>query len=264
MIDHSHNHTNHNDNQAWFLILLTPLFFYFTHAIAFFIHEYLHSFSAWFFGFKNNPLILNFGDTSWGNLLFFIKMDENVNFLIFYAEHPLKAAFIAFAGMGVGNGLLFIFSILALLSKKNHTRLYYYFFLWLAVMNLGNFNDYIPGRTFSSHGDIAEITTFLGISPWWIMVVFGYPICYCFWLFYSKILPLTYEKLSFNYMQQSILLIMVTLTLFVLFGSAGYINYGPVSHLMALLSIYCTPIVIMACWPTRKWVKNSIQLNNSI
>ena len=39
-------------------------------------------------------------------------------------------------------------------------------FLWLAVMNLGNFNDYIPARTFASHGDIGEITTFLGISPW--------------------------------------------------------------------------------------------------
>ena len=172
----------------------------------------------------------------------------------------MKAAFIAFAGMGVGNLLLFIISIIALLSKKPHSHLYYFFFLWLAVMNLGNFNDYIPGRTFSSHGDIGEITTFLGISPWWIMVVFGYPICYSFWFFYSKILPLTYKKLALNYIQQIILLAMVTFTLFTLFGSAGYSNYGPESHLIALLSIYSTPIVIIACWPNRKWVRDSIQL----
>src|SRR3990167_6461749 len=110
--------TNQKINQAWLLILLTPLFFYITHAIAFFIHEYSHSFSAWIFGFKSNPFILNFGDTSWGNILFFMKMDENVNFLAFYATHPWKAAFIAFAGMGIGNVVLFLFSAIALLSKK--------------------------------------------------------------------------------------------------------------------------------------------------
>lgn len=243
--------TNHKTYQAWLLILLTPLFFYITHALAFFIHEYSHSFSAWLLGFKNNPLILNFGDTSWGNMLFFIKMDENVNFQLFSAAYPWKATFIAFAGMG-SNIILFLFSIGALLSKKRHSQLYYYFFIWLTVMNLGNFNDYIPGRAFSTNGDIGEITTFLSISPWWIMIVLGYPICYCFWLFYSKILPLTYKKLALNYMQQTILLVMVTFTLFILFGAAGYNNYGLESNLIALLSIYIVPIVIVVCWPMRK------------
>ena len=247
---------NNKTNQAWILLLFTPLFFYITHALAFFMHEYCHSFSAWMFGFKDNPLILNFGDTSWGNILFFVKMDENVNFRLFYAAHPWAAAFIAFAGMGVGSVLLFLVSIIALLSRKQHSKLYYYFFLWLAVMNLGNFNDYVPGRTFAAHGDIGEITIFLGISPWWIMIVLGYPICYCFWFFYSKILPHTYQKIAFNTVQQIITLVMVTLTLFALFGAVGYyVDYGPDSHLIALLSIYVTPIVIAACWPMRKWVK---------
>lgn len=49
---------------------------------------------------------------------------------------------------------------------------------------------------------------------------------------------------------------MVTFTLFALFGTVGYHNYGPESHLVALLSIYITPIVIVACWPLRKWVLN--------
>ncbi len=249
--------TENKTNKAWLLILLTPFFFYITHALAFFIHEYSHSFIAWLFGFKSNPLILNFGDTSWGNILFFIKMDENVNYQAFYAVHPWKASFIAFAGMGVGNAVLFLFSIIALLSKKLHSRVYYYFFLWLAVMNLGNFNDYVPGRTFSSHGDIGYITTFLDISPWWIMIVFGYPICYCFWFFFSKILPLTYKKLMLNFLQQVILLLMITLTLFALFGAVGYSEYGSKSHFIALLSIYIVPIVIIACWPARRWVSNS-------
>lgn len=249
MKKHNYQQTNLT-NHAWLLIILTPIFFYVTHAIAFFIHEYCHSFSAWFLGFKNNPLILNFGDTSWGNLLFFIKMDENVNFQLFSAAHPWQAAFIAFIGMG-GNFILFLFSIAALLSKKRHSSFYYYFFIWLAVMNLGNFNDYIPGRLFSSHGDMGEITTFLNISPWWIMILFGYPIYYCFWLFYSKILPLTYKNLMLNYTQRIILLVMVTFTLFVLFGAAGLNDYGLESHLIALFSMYIAPIVIIVCWPMR-------------
>lgn len=244
-------------NQAWLLILLTPLFFYITHAIAFFIHEYSHSFSAWFLGFKDNPLLLNFGDTSLGNILFFIKMDENVNFAMFYAMHPWKASFIAMAGI-YANAILFLVAICALLSRKTHSQLYYYFFLWLAVMNLGNFIDYIPARTFATHGDIGEVLTFLSISPWWIMIIFGYPICYCFWFFYTKILPLIYKKMALNIIQQVIILIMMTLMLFALFGGApGYSDYGPESHLFSLLSIYSVPIVLVACWPMRKWVKKA-------
>jgi hypothetical protein len=247
---------NDKTNPAWLLILLTPFFFYITHALAFFIHEYFHSFSAWIFGFKSNPLLLNFGDISWGNVLFFIQMDENVDFNLFSATHPWMASFIALAGMAVGNVILFLISVKALFSKKHHSQCYYYFFIWLAVMNLGNFNDYIPGRTFATHGDIGEITTFLNISPWWIMILFGYPICYCFWLFYSKILPHTYKNLAFNSIQKIILLVMVTFTLFALFGAVGYSDYGPESHLVALLSIYAVPIVIIACWPSRKWVSS--------
>ncbi len=249
--------TNPKINQAWILILLTPLFFYITHAITFFVHEYSHSLSAWALGFKHNPLILNFGDTSWGNILFFLQMDENVDFKLFYVAHPWEASFIAFAGI-ISNAILFLIAVGALLSKKPHSQLYYYFFIWLAVMNLGNFNDYIPSRTFTTHGDVGEVLTFLNISPWWIMVLFGYPICYCFWFFYSTVVPLTYKKLMLNYVQQIILLLMITFTLFILFGGApGYSNYGSESHLISLFFIYIAPIVIVACWPTRKWVRDA-------
>lgn len=246
---------DHKTSKAWLLILFTPIFFYITHALAFFIHEYSHSFSAWIFGFKAHPLILNFGDTSWGNILFFMKMDENVDFNAFSAAHPWIASFVAFAGMAVGNVILFLIAVKALLTKKPHSQLYYYFFIWLAVMNLGNFNDYIPGRTFATHGDIGEILGFLNISPWVMMILFGYPICYCFWFFYSKLLPYTYKKLAFNSVQQIILLVMITLNLFALFGAVGYSDYGSESHFVALLSMYLVPIVIVACWPLRMWVR---------
>lgn len=109
-------------NQAWLLIFLTPLFFYVTHALAFFIHEYSHSFSAWIFGFKDNPLLLNYGDASWGNILFFNKIDENVNFQPFQATHPWIAAFIAFAGMGVETFCCFSFPSWRCYQESNMAR----------------------------------------------------------------------------------------------------------------------------------------------
>jgi hypothetical protein len=155
-----------------------------------------------------------------------------------------------------------IVSLCALHTKKIHHYLYYYFFFWLAVMNLGNFIDYVPSRTFGTHGDMQEITSFLNISPWWLMIIFGYPICYSFWFFYSKTVPLTYTKLKINAYVQAILLIAVTLTMFGLFGAAGMLDYGPESHLLSQLSWYIAPIIIVACWPARTWVRAKVKLIN--
>jgi len=227
----------HKTKQAWLLLLATPLFLYLTHAIAFFIHEYAQSFSAWLFGFKKNPLLLHYGDYSWSNILFFLNMDENVNYQVFASPHPWKAAFIAFVGLGVGNVLLFLLSVKALLSKHTHGQIYYYFFLWLAVMNLGSFSHFVLMRTFAHHGDIGV----------WIIVFLGLPMCYGLWLLFSKLLPLSYKRLELTDIQQIIVLVLVTLILFAAFGMAGFGNF----------SLYAIPIVILACWPTHTWVREA-------
>ncbi len=51
-----------------------------THAIAFFAHEYGHSFTAAALGWKADPFVLNFGDLSWSNLLAMFKIDERVDY----------------------------------------------------------------------------------------------------------------------------------------------------------------------------------------
>lgn len=243
-----------NKKALFSFLILTPLFFLVTHAIVFFAHEYGHSFSAWIFGFKENPFGIYYGDTSWQNLLFFTRMHENVDYASFSSQHPWMASFVAFAGSGISNVLLFILSIFALRTKKERNYIYYYFFLWLAVMNLGNFITYVPGRAFATRDDMQYIVSFLNISPWWIMIILGYPVCYAFWLFYSRILPYTYTKLPFGKISQLILLTLVTFTLFVLYGAVGKNGYGDESHLIALLSIYAAPVVIVACWPWRRWI----------
>lgn len=241
------------------LLILTPLVFLITHAIAYFFHEYLHSFSAWILGYKSNPLDLHYGDSSWGNLLLLGQVSENVNYSSFMKAHPWAAAFIAFAGSGIGNVLLLFISIFAL-QKKSRSWIYYYFFLWLAVMNLGNFIDYVPSRTlFASDGDVFGIITFLQISPWLIMIILGYPICFAIWYFYSILLTHCYAQMKLSIIQQAIILILITCTLFLLFGAVG-IHHGKTdaAHLMGYLSLYAIPIVLLACWPQRKWVRERV------
>src|SRR5690349_2919297 len=96
----------------WKLILLAPLFILLTHHISLFAHEYAHAFVAWFLGFKVNPLMINYGGMNWLNMLSLIEVNENVYYdMIFSQGHYFAVAFIAFAGIGIGNGILYILSL---------------------------------------------------------------------------------------------------------------------------------------------------------
>ena len=125
-------------------------------------------------------------------------------------------------------------------------------------MNLGNFFDYIPIRTFADYGDIYIISSNLAVAPWWIMVLLGYPICYGLWYFYAKLLPLVYHKLVLTVFWQSALLLLITVTLFVFFGGWGHQANNALCQLWMSLSFYSMPIVLIACWPQRAWVRDRV------
>lgn len=234
------------------LLVLTPLFFLVTHAIAYFLHEYCHSFMAWALGYKSNPLALDYGDSSIYNILLLHNVNENVAYATIEATEPWLAALIAFVGAGVGNLLLFIVAVLVLRTKKVLSYVWRYFFLWLVVMNIGNFIAYVPARTFANHGDIYEIMATLNVSPWQIMIAFGYPIIYCIWYFYRKILSENLVLLDLNYASKVVIHLLITFTLFVFFGSAGLGGYGDFAGFTSLLIIYTAPLVAIAFWPARK------------
>ena len=80
--------------------ILLPVQLWLAHAVAFFAHEYGHSFSAWALGFKAHPLVLNFGTLSLRNLLIMSEIDEKVDYApIFAGGDGAAAALIAAAGV---------------------------------------------------------------------------------------------------------------------------------------------------------------------
>ena len=140
-------------------------------------HEYAHSFMAFALGYKSDPLIIHFGGTSVGNLVSLINIDEQVDYAPMFArgDGP-AAALVGIAGPGLANGTMYLLSLF-LLRRPSVRRNVFLFMLvfWFNFMNVANFFDYVPIRTFASHGDIGHITQGLGISAWTALVVLGIP-----------------------------------------------------------------------------------------
>lgn len=245
------------------LILITPIFILLSHYLAVFPHEYAHSFMAWILGYKNNPFNLIYGGTSWANLLLLIHIDENVNYQMIYSlGHGFHMALIAFAGPGIANGLLFIASYFLLKNENIKDRHYlYYFLFWFNLMNLGNFYDYVPIRTFSEKmGDTAHFAIGLNISPWWIYAIIGYLVAFLIWQFFTKTMISAFLNLKIKSIAtQATIMILCVLILFGFFGLPGFFGYGTIPFFLSATSFLAIPGIIVALWPTRKWVAQALR-----
>ncbi len=213
--------------------LLAILQLWLAHAIGYLVHEYAHSFIAWFCHAKANPLALDYGGLNLENLLFLNDVDENVNYApLFTQGRNYVAALIAVSGVLVGNGLSYIASLLLYRrARREHRRATAMFFFWLGVMSVGNFLSYVPVRTFASHADMSTVVRALDISPWVIALGLGIPFGVAIWHFLQKMLP---EAKAFLFgtdpILQGVLVIMTTYFIFVFFGGAGLHNYGSAGY----------------------------------
>lgn len=244
------------------LILITPFLILVAHYLAMLPHEYAHSFMAWLLGYKSNPFTLTYGGASWLNLLFLTHMDENVNYsMIFSTGRSYHAALIAFAGPGIANGAMFFISLWLLTKKsiKQHFYLVYFLFLF-NLMNVGNFYDYVPIRTFARHGDAANFEFGLGISPWWVYAIGGYIVAFSIWHFFARTMIAAFIDLkAVSTVSRAALMIVCVVILFGFFGTAGFFDYGDISYFLSATSLLAIPALIVVLWPTRFWVTLAIE-----
>src|ERR1700754_4806829 len=150
-------------------VLLLCVQLWAAHALAFFLHEYAHSFVAWLTGWKANPFALNYAHPTLKVFLMQMGINQNVEEgPIFASGHGPIAAIIGGAGMVIGNGLLsYTLSRVAYGVARNHDqRRWALFFYWCTVASIGNFIDYVPIRTFTLEGDMGSIQRGFGWSPW--------------------------------------------------------------------------------------------------
>lgn len=238
------------------LSLLFLFLLWLAHAAGYLVHEYAHSFVAWAFRCKANPLALHYGGLSWDNVLYLSDIDENVDYApIFQAGHGALAALIAVSGVLFGNGLFYLLSRrLYGVAKACGKRILTLFLFLFCMMNVGNFISYVPNRTFTTHADMATVERGLNISPWWIAIVLGIPFCVAVAHFFVKILP---DAMQFFFpdsrLGQVFLLVLSAGVICEFFGRAGLDRYGNISHWIASVWVYALlPLTVVLCWPRRR------------
>jgi hypothetical protein len=234
------------------LVLWTVVMVLVAHAVAYFSHEYCHSFMAWLLGFKANPLALNYGDASVANILFQQEIDENVDYTpIFSGNHGLAAALIALSGPGVGNGCLYILCVVvfrALRQTSNQKAAMFVF--WLALMCAGNVWSYAPIRTITTHADMALVAQGLGISVWALLPLVTVPSLYVGYHFFFRLFPRA--KRALFCVDDNAAIYVSALTAYFYFGFYGdggiYGHYGAVSAILSVISItVLLPLAMVYC-----------------
>ncbi|HXK10856.1 MAG TPA: hypothetical protein VMT70_14490 [Vicinamibacteria bacterium] len=224
------------------------------HSLVYFLHEYAHSTTAWLLGEMANPLAIEYGHLTIGNALFLGQVDEGVDYdAIFARRHGPAAALIGFAGAGIGNGPLYLLSLLSLKSAWVRSRRPLLLLsFWLCFMCVGNFYDYVPIRTFTARGDIAHIARGLGVSPWLVLAVLGYPTAWAMWHFFARVLPRASAVLAHgDWVGQAALSVVCAFLMFGYFGGSGLFGYGEVSQALSGISVLAVPGIAVACWPRK-------------
>jgi hypothetical protein len=147
--------------------LITTFLVLVTHAIAYLLHEYSHSFLDWVLGFKSNPFALDYGRPTLQNFILLGDIDENVDYKhIIDSGNAVWGGVIALAGAAVGNGLLYFLCYwLTTVERIRSNRAIIMFLFWLSLMGAANLLSYAPLRVITNHGDMAIAARCFGISP---------------------------------------------------------------------------------------------------
>jgi hypothetical protein len=145
---------------------LTVISFLLLHLLVLLMHEFSHSFLAYFLGAKQDPWNIIFGNWIGAH------WDENVDYsALFAAGRGPTAAAVAFAGP-LSNIVLF-FVTAGLMSArvvKKHRCLYHCVF-WTCIITFVMVFEYVFTRSFLKADDFGNINHGLGISPWPIFIV---------------------------------------------------------------------------------------------
>jgi hypothetical protein len=225
-------------------------------------HEYAHSFMAFVLGYKSDPLVIHFGGISVHNLILLINIDEQVDYAAMFARGDGRAAaLVGFAGPGLANGTLYLLSLFLLRQPSVRRNAFLYMLVfWFNFMNVANFFDYVPIRTFASHGDIGHITQGLGISPWAALVVLGIPTSIAMWFLFTRTLPEALGRIAPDSpFRQGFIVTLSVVIMFGYFGLAGFVGYGEPSHTLSVLSLCLIPIMLIVCRPSRRWMRARVK-----
>jgi hypothetical protein len=212
---------------------------------------------AFTLGLKSQPLAIHIGSSSLVNILLLSNIDEHVDYDAIFAQGSGPAAAVIGLPGPLANGALYLVSLILMrLPRVRASTLLFMLAYWFSFMNAANLYDDIPIRTFTSHAEIGHITEGLGISPWLALVVLGTPTAAALWYLFMRTLPLALARIApSSTRRQAVTVTLSVVIMFGVFGLAGWSGYGEISRALSVGSMCLVPLMLILCWPTRKWIR---------
>ena len=236
-----------------YFLSVTVLTFLVLHFLVLYMHEFSHSFAAYFLGAKGDP-----ADIIWGINIFGSHCDENVNYdALFMAGKGSTAAAIAFAGP-FSNIVLFIVTVALLtLGWVKKRPFVYHTIFWASCTTFIMVFEYVFTRSFMTGDDLGNIVHGLGISPYLIFIpgmILGLA---GFWYILTVMVPQHFNIVTPSEIsKQYVTITSVSFVFFVFYLGMRILDYPEVPQWwcgwVGILALFTVPLLVS---PLRKWVR---------
>lgn len=231
---------------------ITVLSFLLLHLGVLLVHEFSHSFLAYFLGCKQDPWNIVYGNWIGAH------WDENVDYsALFDVGRGRTAAAIAFAGPFSNIVLFFVTAgLMSVRSVKNHRWAYHCVF-WTCIITFVMVFEYVFTRSFLQYDDFGNINHGLGISPWPIFIagtVLGivglyFLLAYKMPEYYAIVTP---EQRSLQYVAGSA----VSFVIFLFYIGLRITAYPDIPEwwcgVIGIVALFIVPFIAS---PARRWVQ---------
>jgi hypothetical protein len=105
----------------------------------------------------------------------------------------------------------------------------------------------------------------LEISPWYVYAIGGYLVGIAILDLLRRGLPRAYERVGLqNTAPKAGLMSISVAILFCYLGSPGFYAGDAVSYFIPATSWIMVPAVLIACWPSREWVRRQIRVQEAM
>lgn len=242
--------------RTWDLLLflsITLITFVIVHFFVLYMHEFSHSFAAYFLGAKENPL-----DIIWGRGIFGTHCDENVDYqALFNAGKGSTAAAIAFAGPFSNILLFFITAGLLSLKSVRARKWIYHTIFWVSGITFIMIFEYVFTRSFMTGDDFGNIEHGLGLSSYAIFIPGTILGLIGLWYILTFLVPAHYRIVTpGDTSKQYITIMVLSFAFFLLYIGVRILAYPSVPEwwtgCVGIAALFILPVLAS---PKRRWVR---------
>jgi hypothetical protein len=220
------------------------------------MHEFTHSFTAYFLGAKADPL-----NIIWGKGIFGTHCDENVDYdTLFSAGKGTTAAAIAFAGPLSNIVLFFATAVLLALRQVRARRGVYHTVFWVSGITFIMIFEYVFTRSFMTSDDFGNIEHGLGLSPWAIFIPGTILGLIGLWYILMVLLPGHYRIVTPGQLtNQYITVCVLSFAFFLLYIGVRIMDYPDIPRfLTGCIGIAALFLLPLLASPRRAWMQKPV------